>query len=265
MKFKSNSIKVRLGSIYLFLTTINISILTINTDISILYKVLFIILMHILFAIILYKHLIFPIEHLHQRSIAINKYDFDEHSTNDDNDEISEINNFFNTMLHTIKDKVTALERNKRKMDYELQIVSDIQKAILPKCKNNDLLSFSVFHKSYNKVSGNYYDIFQLHNNKYGILLIDAQGHDVPAALITMLSKESFRQNIKYNDDPAGLLRNINTTICGIFKANFYRTISFSAFFMIIDKNKHVTFCNAGHQNPCFIRTKKKKINSIRL
>jgi sigma-B regulation protein RsbU (phosphoserine phosphatase) len=53
------------------------------------------------------------------------------------------------------------------------------------------------------RVSGDFYDVFELPAGATGILQFDASGHGVPAALLTMMAKISFAEAVRKYASPA--------------------------------------------------------------
>ena len=63
-----------------------------------------------------------------------------------------------------------------------------------------------------------------------------------------MIAKEKFRLFAPQYNDPAELFKHVNSEITEILGADQYSGLYFSAFYLIMDENKKLFFCNAGHQ-----------------
>lgn len=242
--FKMDDISTRLANLYSLITVL----------------IIVLALIHILFAFFLYRILIKPIQNLHGKSIEISNGNLSARVDLKRNDELGELGTAFNSMADSIQDKITELERHEDIMNMELDIATEIQQVIYPKTREEDPFTFSVFHQALEKVSGDYHDVFSLGRGRFGALILDVAGHGVPAALITMIAKEKFKLHAPQFEDPAELFKQINIEICAILEGyNAY----FTAFYFMIDTNRKITFCNAGHPEALLIRSKTKDIEKI--
>jgi len=230
---------------------------------NIIFTVSIIALFHILFALILFRVIIKPIKSLHETSIDISKGDLSVRSKITQRDEIGELAISFNKMANSIQEKVDRLQNYNDVMQNELKMAGDVQKMIFPHIIENKDYTYSIFFKAFAEVSGDYYDIFDLSNNKYGFLLVDASGHGVPAALITMVAKEQFRLHAPKILDPAELFKKVNHEISTILHIHDTFGYYFSAFYFILDKNKGISYCSAGHPEPILIRSNKNKLSYL--
>jgi phosphoserine phosphatase RsbU/P len=80
------------------------------------------------------------------------------------------------------------------KMDEELRLAARMQREFLPaRLPVIEHLDLSVLFRPAGHVSGDIYDIFPVDEDHLGILLVDAVGHGVPAALMTVYLKQSLR------------------------------------------------------------------------
>jgi len=140
----------------------------------------------------------------------------------------------------------------------ELEFAADIQKGIVPaQLTPWQGVSFAGVYKPMSKVSGDYYDVFKLPDTMF-VVMADVSGHGVPAALITMVAKESFAQAVNKTRTPAEILKIVNKQVCERVHTQDYLT----AFLFRIDKDLKVTFSNAAHQHAIHFRYKNKKLES---
>lgn len=139
-----------------------------------------------------------------------------------------------------------ALEelRIKDKMiETELEFAAEIQKGILPpQLPVWNGLHFTTYYRPLAKVSGDYYDVFYFSNQVY-ILLADASGHGVPAALITMAAKQAFSTHLREDIEPSELFRKVNSDLVERIKTSDYM----SCFLIKIDRRHRVKYSNAAH------------------
>jgi|GEM_PF-831044 len=230
---------------------------------NIIFTVSLIAILHILFALALFKIIIKPIKSLHETSIDISKGDLSVRSKISQKDEIGELAFSFNRMANSIQEKVDSLQDFNDMMQNELKMAGDVQQMIFPHIIENKDYNYSIFFKAFTEVSGDYYDIFNLGNDKYGFLLVDASGHGVPAALITMVAKEQFRLHAPKILNPAELFKKVNYEISTILHTHDTSGYYFSAFYFILDENKCVSYCSAGHPEPILMRSNKKETSYL--
>ncbi|MCB1190070.1 MAG: SpoIIE family protein phosphatase [Leptospiraceae bacterium] len=138
---------------------------------------------------------------------------------------------------------VEALARKDKMIETELDFAADIQRGIIPwELKPWNGISFAAYYQPMGKVSGDYFDIFRFHDSIF-VLMADASGHGVPAALITMTAKQAFSTVIKESMKPAEIFRSVNEIMVERLKTSDY----LSAFMLKIDQKNRVTFSNAAH------------------
>ena len=88
----------------------------------------------------------------------------------------------------------TVRARTVERLDEQLQLASQVQRDLLP-----DPMPASCtarFHALYipaDHVSGDIYDVVRLDESHLAVSLADATGHGIPAALLTVFMKQSFR------------------------------------------------------------------------
>ncbi len=69
--------------------------------------------------------------------------------------------------------------------DYEMKVVADIQRSLLPKKPPKiPTLSVAAYYHTSNRAGGDYYDFFPLPDGQWGILIADVSGHGTPAAVL---------------------------------------------------------------------------------
>jgi len=249
LKFRLNEINDRLTQLYRIIILIIVSIA----------------LFHILFAVVLFRVFVRPITLLHGKSVDIEKGDLSARADLKRDDEIGELAIAFNRMADSVQEKIVTLEYQRELMEQELEMASKVQEAIFPHITNNSRFNFSIFSRAAEKVSGDYYDIFDLGNDSYGFLLVDVQGHGVPAAMITMIIKEKFRRNTMKYKDPAELFRFVNKEIISLLsEVERDSALYFTAYYMVIDIDNKIRSVDAGHLRPFLIRSSKNEISLLK-
>jgi len=75
------------------------------------------------------------------------------------------------------------------------------------------------------ELGGDYFDWFQVDEDRLGLLIADVSGHGVPSSLITTMVKSSFEYHTKRHPDPATVLAEVNGDLTAIIAdTGFYLT-----------------------------------------
>ncbi len=133
----------------------------------------------------------------------------------------------------------------------ELRRAREIQQALLPR-QIPQLQGFEVAAAwlPARTVSGDYFDVFPLGDNKLCICIADVVGKGVSAALLMAHAQAAVRALASESDSPATLCARVNRLLCENLAAG-----KFVTFFCGILESETRTFryCNAGHPHPILI------------
>lgn len=159
--------------------------------------------------------------------------------------------NYNNNYIENIK----RVESEKQRIETELDIAHKIQVSILPdNYIDNENILIKGYCKPAKEVGGDFYDYYELDDDNIVLVIGDASGKGVPAAIFTMLTQNSIKQHFKYEKDPSLILRDINNQICKKNMEYMFITLWLG----IYNKTTHkLVFANAGH-NPPLIRKDEK-------
>jgi len=127
----------------------------------------------------------------------------------------------------------------------ELQSAREIQQSLLPrelpKLGNFDIAGA---YRSCREVGGDYYDIFPLPDNRYGIFIADVAGKGIPAAMITILLRSLLRTAVATTQSASATLVQLNRLLSKEIREGLF----VSAVYMIVEPDKRlVCICSAGH------------------
>jgi serine phosphatase RsbU (regulator of sigma subunit) len=123
-----------------------------------------------------------------------------------------------------------------------------IQQASLPKgVPTLEGWHISPFYRPAREVGGDFYDFFELEDGCLGIVVGDATGHGVPAALVMASTRSMLRAVAQASDSPGDALRRVNDPLANDIPPNMFVT----CFYAILDPNSgSLTYANAGHDVP---------------
>ncbi|MDA3940172.1 MAG: SpoIIE family protein phosphatase [Spirochaetia bacterium] len=149
----------------------------------------------------------------------------------------------------------------RREMERELRIASDIQKNLLPK-KIPDIKGFSIgiYSEAARAMSGDYYDIYRLDKNKIALVICDVVGKGVPASLLMVMIRTIIRFISSPKRGADQILNVLNKGLTRRIGTDQYATLSLS----VIDEDSGmIDFSNAGHSPMLYYNNKEGVFSSI--
>jgi phosphoserine phosphatase RsbU/P len=100
-------------------------------------------------------------------------------------------------------------------------------------------------------VGGDYFDVFKLSPEAFGLCIADVAGKGMPAALLMSNLQASLRGAASESPGPQELCSKINRTICGHLAPEKFITL----FYALLDvPRRELTYTNAGHNPPMVVR-----------
>ena len=146
--------------------------------------------------------------------------------------------------------RLVARERERQRLEQEINIARDIQQALLPRnFRDYPHLSVTGCNFPCLSVGGDYFDVFPLGENRTAFLLADVSGKGLGAALVTTML-QGVLSGMTLGTDPARLFNHLNRFLCDHVEIGRYATM----FFGILDEKGGLAYINAGHPSPILIR-----------
>ncbi len=146
-----------------------------------------------------------------------------------------------------------ALE-NARLYEAERNIADILQTAILTVPDEIPGIDFKYLYRSATEVArigGDFYDFFELDNNKIGFVIGDVSGKGIEAAAITSIVKSTVRAFSYRGNDPSHVLAETNNAISKQVGTGLFITMLYG----VIDvKSGRLTMASAGHPDPFICR-----------
>lgn len=146
--------------------------------------------------------------------------------------------------------RLVARERERQRLEQEINIARDIQQALLPR-NFGDFPHLSVVGCNFPclSVGGDYFDVFTLADNRTAFLIADVSGKGLGAAVVaTML--QGVLSGLSLGTDPALVVTHLNRFLCAHTEVGRYATL----FFGILDEQGNLEYINAGHPSPILLR-----------
>jgi sigma-B regulation protein RsbU (phosphoserine phosphatase) len=155
--------------------------------------------------------------------------------------------------IHRLKREV---ESQKDQLKHELEVVSEVQRKLLPKkLPEIDGFKLAAHYETSRYAGGDYYDIIKIPENRWGFLIADAEGHSAPAAVLMAMTCALFRAYPVSADDPAAVLDYLNEHLCKVADPSFM-----TALYAVYDVGQQtMRVARAGQPLPMIYRSFEKK------
>jgi predicted ester cyclase len=144
--------------------------------------------------------------------------------------------------------------RERERVEQELRVARSIQQASLPReVPQLEGWKISPFYRPAREVGGDFYDFDFLSEGRVGLVVGDAMGKEVPAALVmsTTCGMLQLASQGLDSSSPGEVLERVNETLMARIPANMFVT----CFYCILDlKSGHLFYANAGHDLPYMLR-----------
>src|ERR671932_846118 len=138
--------------------------------------------------------------------------------------------------------------RERERVEQELRVARSIQQASLPNVVPSlEGWKISPFYQPAREVGGDFYDFLELIDGRLGIVVGDATGKGVPAALVMATARSMLRAVAQASSSPGDVLRRVNDALVTDIPPNMFVT----CFYATLDpESGSLTYANAGHDMP---------------
>jgi serine phosphatase RsbU (regulator of sigma subunit)/ketosteroid isomerase-like protein len=152
-----------------------------------------------------------------------------------------------NSVGSFVEDLVQEM-RQREHIERELQVARTIQQASLPReVPQLEGWRITPIYQPAREVGGDFYDFLELDDGRLGIVVGDATGHGVPAALVMASARSMLRAVAQASVSPGDALRRVNDPLATEIPPNMFVT----CFYCILDpKSGSLSYANAGHDLP---------------
>ncbi|NCS93104.1 MAG: SpoIIE family protein phosphatase [Leptospira sp.] len=153
-----------------------------------------------------------------------------------------------------IRSRTKDLQSKILSISNDLNYAKSIQERILgEKSIIDDNFEFQAIYRPIEELGGDYFDVFEYTKNNYRIIVADATGHGVQAALVTMAIKSEYEYAKFKFKTPSEILGFLNLQFCKKYKnLKMYFTC------VVLDFNSttgDLNFSSAGHPDQVIIRS----------
>ncbi len=145
--------------------------------------------------------------------------------------------------------------RERELVEQELELARSIQQASLSKeVPTLEGWQIAKHYQPAREVGGDFYDFFRLGDDRVGVVVGDATGKGVPAALVVSATSSVLRAvaRVLGSSSPGEILSQVNETLFARIPSNMFVT----CFYAILDpKSATLSYANAGHDLPYLRRS----------
>jgi serine phosphatase RsbU (regulator of sigma subunit) len=147
-------------------------------------------------------------------------------------------------------ERLAQVERERERIEQEMRVARSIQQASLPKeVPALEGWQISPLYQPAREVGGDFYDFHLLSGGRLGLVVGDATGKGVPAALVMATTCGMLRAVSQALDSssPGEMLARVNEALVPSVPSNMFVT----CFYAILDpKRASLRYANAGHDVP---------------
>ncbi|MEW6708708.1 MAG: SpoIIE family protein phosphatase [Candidatus Riflebacteria bacterium] len=215
-----------------------------NTQIARLkYAIIIAIVLNIILTVaismFLSRQFIDPLRELENATVAIGTRDFRYRVPALDNDEIGYLGSIFNRVIEGLGD---------------LEVARIVQESLFP---GNSFVagSYRIYGRSIvmTTLGGDYYDCFQIDQQRWALIIGDVAGHGVPAGLMMAMAKSGvLTSSVDQQLDPTKITSALHRIFFAIKNPNMKRMMTLQ--YYVLDHQTHnLSFANAGHCFPLVI------------
>ncbi len=147
--------------------------------------------------------------------------------------------------LRQVNDQLLARDSE---MSHYMKAAAKLQrKVVLPQAPPAwPEISLGVHYAPLDPLGGDYYDFAQPDDDHLGILIADASGHGIPAAMVAIMARFAFIEIAPRTRSPGEVLASLNVRLQELIDERFV-----TAFYGIFNRRTRLfTYANAGHPFP---------------
>jgi len=141
-----------------------------------------------------------------------------------------------------------AEAQERERIEQELQVARQIQQALLPEATPElDGWELTTYYEPAREVGGDFYDFLEFEDGRVGLVVGDATGKGMPAALVMATTRGMLRAVVQSVESPGEVLARVNEALVAEIPLNMFVTCLYA----ILDPNSgSLRYANAGHDLP---------------
>ena len=155
----------------------------------------------------------------------------------------------FDTLIRNLTWRFRAAEaRERERIEHELQVARQIQQELLPESiPKLDGWRIAAYYEPAREVGGDFYDFLEFPDGRLGLVVGDATGHGMPAALVMATTRGMLRAVVQSLESPGEVLAKVNEALVADIPPSTFVT----CFYAILEpQSGFLRYANAGHDLP---------------
>jgi serine phosphatase RsbU (regulator of sigma subunit) len=142
-----------------------------------------------------------------------------------------------------------AEAQEQERIEQELQVARRIQQELLPETiPELEGWRIAAYYGPAREVGGDFYDFVEFPSGRLGLIVGDATGHGMPAALVMATARGMLRAVVQSLESPGEVLAQVNEALVADIPLSTFVT----CFYGILDpQSGRFIYANAGHNLPC--------------
>ncbi len=158
------------------------------------------------------------------------------------------------TALRKVESQKEIIEKQNTRLIQDLRKAGDFQKSLLPdSLPQFENIHFATSYIPSSQLGGDLYDIFNIDDDLVGIILADASGHGVAAAMLSAMFKMTLQKYAAEIVDPSQVMTRLNSDFCQVLQMGEF----FTAFYAILNRRTgRFIYSNAAHPRPLLFNYK---------
>ena len=161
-------------------------------------------------------------------------------------------------LIVDLRAKIAELEAaqaelaQKERMERELELARQVQQSMLPRTfPQVPGFRFAARSDPARQVGGDFYDVFALDADRFGVTVADVSDKGMPAALYMALTRSLLLAEARRTSSPRAVLQTVNRLLIELSEPNMFVTM----FYGVVDvAARRLTYARAGHDRPILLR-----------
>ncbi|MBF0290307.1 MAG: SpoIIE family protein phosphatase [SAR324 cluster bacterium] len=151
-----------------------------------------------------------------------------------------------------IQDAYQKIKKQQEAIQQELEQAKKTQQSLLPQ-KIPDIpdVRVAVKFSPMEKIGGDFYDIFELEKNLFGLMIADVTGHGVSAALLSFMFSSFFSHSCHSGTSPAKTISLTNKYVFNKIEDDKFASMFYAVY---NSSSRQLTYTSAGHPPGLILR-----------
>ena len=161
-------------------------------------------------------------------------------------------------LIESLRDKIEKLQQaqvelvKKERLERELELAREVQQRLLPQTfPKLPGYAFAARSEAARRVGGDFYDVFQLDETHFGIVIADVSDKGLPAALFMALTRSLLFAEARRELSPREVLMSVHRLLMKLGEQDMFVTV----FYGVVDvTTRQLAYTRAGHEQPVLLR-----------